>query len=77
MSNNDQQLVDHLYNSIFIQKSRYDHFSLGGIQPVNSVWNKQSDEKAIFEKLVENYKDFYRKKADIIKDILGCRAGPE
>lgn len=67
---NIQQLVDHLYNSIFIQKIRCDHFTKCGVQPINSIWNKHSDEQAILHALIERYVDFYRKKAVNLKNIL-------
>ena len=44
MSNNDQQLVDHLYNTIFVQQLRCNYFeSVGGKHAFNSVWNKHTD----------------------------------
>ena len=56
MSNNDQLLVDHLYNAIFVQQLRCNHFNSVGQQASNSVWNKQADEKKIIDKMVDQYK---------------------
>lgn len=67
---NDQQLVDYLYNSIFVQKLRCDHFNSSGLKNSNSIWNKHSDEKKILDIMVNNYKNFYKIKVDELKAIL-------
>lgn len=69
MSNNDQQLVDHLYNIIFVQQLRFNHFNSVG-QSNNSVWNKHSDEKKILDTMVENYKNYYKTKVEDLKTKL-------
>jgi hypothetical protein len=67
MSNNDQHLVDHLYNTIFIQQLRCNHFNSVGQLSSNSIWNKHSDEKQILDKMVEKYKNYYKTKIDILR----------
>ena len=66
MSNNDQQIIDHLYNAIYIQKLRCDQF-YNGYQATNSVWNRYSDEKKILDMFVDKYKNFYKNKAEELK----------
>ena len=71
MSNKDQQLVDHLFEQIFVQKLRCTHFDT--INPnlsSNSVWNKSSDEKAILELTINNYKKYYQHKIEELKNVL-------
>lgn len=71
MSNNDQQLVDHLFEQIFVQKLRCTHFDT--INPnlsSNSVWNKSSDEKAILELTINKYKKYYQDKIEELKKVL-------
>jgi hypothetical protein len=70
MSNNDQQLVDHLYNAIFVQQLRCDHFNLAGHQTSNSVWNKHADEKKILDNMIEQYKKYYKDKVMVLKTQL-------
>ena len=71
MSNNDQQLVDHLFQQIFVQKLRCTHFNTINPKPSsNSVWNKSSDEKAILELTINNYKKYYQNKIEELKKIL-------
>lgn len=70
MSNNDQQLVDHLYNTIFTQQLRCNHFNNSGYQSHNSVWNKHPDEKKILNIMVENYKNYYKNKVEELKEKL-------
>jgi hypothetical protein len=70
MSNNDQQLVDHLYNAIFVQQLRCNHFNSTGHQSSNSIWNKYSDEKKIMLSMIEKYKKYYKNKVDNIKTQL-------
>ena len=64
----DQKLVDFLYERIFVQKLRSDHFL--SMSPPNSVWNKHADEKKFLDSLVEEYKGYYRKKAGEMKEKL-------
>lgn len=71
MINNDQQLVDHLFQQIFVQKLRCTHFD--GVKPkpsANSVWNKSSDETAILDRAVGKYKKYYQNKAEELKKKL-------
>jgi hypothetical protein len=70
MSNNDQQLVDYLYNAIFVQKLRCNHFISLGKQANNSVWNKHVDEEKILYLMIDRYKNYYKTKIDIIKTKL-------
>lgn len=71
MSNKEeQQLVDHLYNTIFVQQQRCDYFNSNGKQASNSVWNKYSDEKKILDIMVENYKNYYKTKVEDLKAKL-------
>jgi hypothetical protein len=67
MRNNDQLLVDHLYNTIFIQHMRCDHFNSVGPQVRNSIWNKHSDEKKILDNMVDKYKNYYKDMAEKLK----------
>ena len=67
MSNKDQQLVDHLYNTIFVQLHRYNYFNSIGKIPNNSVWNKKTDEKKILDIFVDKYKDYYKNKVEDLK----------
>jgi hypothetical protein len=69
MCNNDQQLVDHLYNAIFVQYLRCNYFNFSGQQP-NSVWNKHTDEKKILDTMVNTYKNFYKTKVEKLKTKL-------
>jgi hypothetical protein len=69
--NNDQQLVDYLYNSIFVQQVRCNHFNSVGYQSTNSIWNKQIDEKKILDKIIQNYKKYYKDKAVALLIHLG------
>ena len=66
MSNNNQQLVDYLYNAIFVQKLRCDHFNSVGNYSNNSIWNKHSDEKQLLDKMVDQYKKYYK---DTVEDL--------
>ena len=68
MSNNDQALIDHLYNTIYAQQLRCDLFYNGS--PINSVWNKYTDEKKILDAMVDKYKTFYKTRADQLKIIV-------
>ena len=71
MSNNDQQLVDHLFQQIFVQKLRCTHFDAVKPKPsANSIWNKSSDETAILDSAVAKYKKYYQDKADELKTQL-------
>lgn len=70
MSNNDQLLVDHLYNAIFVQQLRCNHFNSVGQQATNSVWNKQADEKKILDNMVNQYKKYYKDKVEELKTQL-------
>jgi hypothetical protein len=70
MSNNDQLLVDHLYNAIFVQQLRCNHFNSVGQQARNSVWNKQADEKKIIDNMVDQYKKYYKDKVEKLKNQL-------
>jgi c-di-AMP phosphodiesterase-like protein len=70
MANNDQLLVDHLYNTIFIQNIRCNHFNSIGHQASNSVWNKHSDEKKILDNMVDNYKNYYKDMTEKLKTDL-------
>ena len=65
----EQKLVDFLYENIFIQQIRCDHFNTVGVQP-NSVWNKHTDEKKILNNMVEKYKKYYKNKAEEIKNKI-------
>lgn len=67
MNINDQQLVDHLYNQIFTQQTRFNYFNKISTQHVNSVWNKTSDENEILKNMVEHYKKYYINKTLEIK----------
>jgi hypothetical protein len=66
MSNRDQHLIDHLYNTVCLQKLRCDFFYNGTIQ-ANSIWNKYTDEKKILDITVNNYKNFYKNKVEELK----------
>jgi hypothetical protein len=71
MSNNDQQLVDHLFEQIFVQRLRCTHFNT--INPSlssKSIWNKSSDEKAILELVISKYKKYYQDKIEYLKTLL-------
>lgn len=71
MSNNDQQLVDHLFEQIFVQKLRCTHFDTTSPNlSSNSVWNKSSDEKAILELTINKYKKYYQNKIEELKKLL-------
>jgi hypothetical protein len=70
MINNDQQFVDYLYNNIFVQLLRFNHFDSAGKQSTNSIWNKYSDEKKILDIFVDRYKKYYKNKAESLKPIL-------
>jgi hypothetical protein len=70
MRNNDQLLVDHLYNAIFVQNIRCDHFNTLIPQASNSIWNKFSDEKRILDNMVDNYKNYYKNKVKALKTEL-------
>jgi len=67
MSNNDQQLVDHLYNTIFVQQLRCNHFNSVGQQVNNSIWNKHTDERKILDIFVDKYKNYYKTKVNDLK----------
>lgn len=70
MNNIDQKTVDFLYEQIVGQQLRCDYFDrIGNIAP-NSVWNKTSDERAILQMFVNNYKRYYLDKAEEIKKKL-------
>lgn len=66
MSNNDQLLIDHLYNAVCSQKLRCDYFYNTNQQP-KSIWNKYTDEKKILEITMNNYKNFYKNKIEELK----------
>ena len=71
MSNNDQQLVDHLYQQIVVQKQRCDHFDTMKPKPSSeSVWNKSRDETIILYIAVSKYKKYYQDKAAELKNKL-------
>jgi len=71
MSNKDQQLVDHLFEQIFVQKLRCNHFdTIAPNLSSNSVWNKSSDEKAILELVINKYKKYYQDKIEELKNVL-------
>lgn len=67
MSNNDQQLVDYLYNTIFVQQLRCNHFDSLGHPSVNSVWNRHADEMKILDIFVDKYKNYYKTKVELLK----------
>ena len=68
MSNKDQQLVDHLFQQIFVQQLRCTHFDTVKPKPsYNSVWNKSSDEAAILNLAIDKYKRYYHDKAEEVK----------
>ena len=67
MSNLDQQLVDCLYNAIYVQKLRFNYFNGVGTQVKNSVWNKHSDEKLLLDITVHKYKNYYKEKINNMK----------
>ena len=69
MDNSDQQLVDILYENIYIQQIRCDYFNTIGVQS-NSIWNKHTDEKKILDNIIEKYKKYYHDKAEEIKNKL-------
>ena len=66
MSNNDQRLIDHLYNAVCLQKLRCDYFYHTNQQP-NSVWNKYTDEKKMLDINIISYKNFYKNKVEELK----------
>jgi hypothetical protein len=66
--NIDQQIIDCLYNNIYLQEIRCNKFRTG-IQ-ANSVWNKYTEEKKILDTLIEKYKNFYKNKAQELKSKL-------
>lgn len=71
MSNNDQHLVDHLFEQIFTQQSRMIHFdSISQRMSNNSVWNKSGDEKAILDMMVKKYKQYFINKVEKMKTKL-------
>ena len=64
MNSNDQQFLDQLYGSIFVQQLRYNHFNAITPQPRStSIWNKSKDERELLQKLVDTYKQYYYNKA--------------
>lgn len=64
MNSNDQQFLDHLYGSIFVQQLRFNHFNAIVPQPKStSIWNKSKDERELLNKLVDTYKQYYFNKA--------------
>ena len=66
--NIDQQIIDCLYNNIYLQEIRCNKFRTG-IQ-ANSVWNKYTEEKKILDTLIEKYKNFYKNKAQELRSKL-------
>ena len=68
MDSIDQKLVDFLYENIFVQKLRSNHFL--SMAPPNSVWNKHADEKKILDNTIDAYKGYYVKKAEEMKARL-------
>lgn len=63
----DQQIVDHLYSSIFSQWRRYNYFDKSGSsKPTTSVWNKSADERRILDAFIEHYKKFYVTRAEAL-----------
>lgn len=67
MDNNDQKLVDFLYEQIFVQQLRCNYFETLGQTTPNSVWNRVSDEKNILNIMITNYRQYYTDKAELIK----------
>jgi len=63
--NIDQQIIDYLYNSIYLQEIKCNQCKTC-IQ-VNSVWNKYTEEKKFLDTLVEKYKNFYKNKVVELK----------
>ena len=63
----EQNLVNHLYNSIFTQKKRCNYYQTMGCSTSNSVWNKSFDETKILDVMVESYKGYYKDKAEEIR----------
>ena len=70
MSNSDQQLIDLLYNNIYMQKIKCEYYFNKHISP-DSMWNKHTDEHNIMELYIKKYKQFYIDKSNelIIKLI--------
>ena len=71
MSNKDQQLVDYLFEKIFVQKLRCTHFDT--INPnlsSASLWNKSSDERVILKLATFKYKKYYQDKIEELKTLL-------
>lgn len=64
----EQQLVDHLYEGIFLQKIRCAHFYSN--LSADSVWNKSVDENAILKLLISKYKKYYEDKIEELKVVL-------
>ena len=62
----EQQLIDNLYNAIYLQEIRCNQY-ITTVKQVNSVWNKYPDEKKFLDFLVEKYKNFYKNKATELK----------
>jgi hypothetical protein len=62
----EQQIIDNLYNAIYLQEIRCNQYIIG-VKQVNSVWNKYPDEKKFLDILVEKYKNFYKNKASELK----------
>ena len=62
----EQQLIDNLYNAIYLQEIRCNQY-ITSVKQVNSVWNKYPDEKKFLDILVEKYKNFYKNKATELK----------
>jgi hypothetical protein len=62
----EQQIIDNLYNSIYLQEVRCNQY-ITCVKQANSVWNKYPDEKKFLDNLVEKYKNFYKKKASELK----------
>jgi len=67
MNNNDQQLVDYLYNQMIFQEFRCNHFISNKQLPSNSIWNKHIDENKILSSMIEKYKKFYIDKVELLK----------
>lgn len=70
MNSIDQKLVDFLYENIFTQKIRCDHFNTLVPQLANSIWNKHTDEQKILDRMVQKYKKYYHDKAEEIREKL-------
>ena len=64
--NNEQYELDNLYNQMSAQKLRCDYFFKKN-HNMNSVWNKYTDEKFLFDIHCDNYKNWYLAKINQLK----------